>query len=38
MSSQDAVKDYHDRLGKLHLKPHRPLKDDLDVTEPVLKN
>jgi DhnA family fructose-bisphosphate aldolase class Ia len=37
-SSQDAVKDYHDRLGKFHLKPHRPLKDDLDLTEPILKS
>jgi hypothetical protein len=37
MSSQDAVKVYHDRLSKLHLKPHRPLKDDLDITEPVLR-
>jgi DhnA family fructose-bisphosphate aldolase class Ia len=38
MSSQDAVKDYHDRLDKLHLKPHRPLKDDLEITDPVLKS
>jgi hypothetical protein len=38
ISSQDAVKAYHDRLDKLHLKPHRPLKDDLEITEPVLKS
>jgi len=36
ISSQDAVKEYHDRLGKLKLKPHRPLEDDLKITEPVL--
>jgi DhnA family fructose-bisphosphate aldolase class Ia len=37
ITSSDAVKDYHDRLKKAGLKPHRPLKDDLEITEPVLK-
>lgn len=36
ISSQDAVKDYHNRLNKLKLKPHRPLEEDLNITEPVL--
>jgi DhnA family fructose-bisphosphate aldolase class Ia len=36
LSCQDAVKDYHSRLSKLKLKPHRPLEDDLNITEPVL--
>jgi DhnA family fructose-bisphosphate aldolase class Ia len=38
ISSQDAVKNYHDRLSKLKLKPHRPLEDDLNITELVLKS
>jgi DhnA family fructose-bisphosphate aldolase class Ia len=38
ISAPDAVKAYHDRLDKLHFKPHRPLKDDLEITEPVLKS
>lgn len=37
ISSLDAVKDYHDCLNKAGVKPHRPLKDDLEITEPVLK-
>ena len=36
-ASSEAVKDYHDRLKKAGLKPHRPLQDDLEITEPVLK-
>jgi DhnA family fructose-bisphosphate aldolase class Ia len=37
-TSSDAVKNYHDRLTKAGLKPHRPLPDDLEITEPVLKD
>jgi hypothetical protein len=37
ISSIDAVKDYHDRLGKAGVKPHRPLRDDLEIAEPILK-
>jgi DhnA family fructose-bisphosphate aldolase class Ia len=38
LSSLDAVKDYHDRLKKAGLKPHRSLKDDLEITESILKS
>jgi DhnA family fructose-bisphosphate aldolase class Ia len=37
ISSVDAVKDYHDRLEKAGVRPHRPLKDDLEIAEPILK-
>jgi DhnA family fructose-bisphosphate aldolase class Ia len=37
ISSGEAVKDYHDRLKKAGIKPHRSLKDDLEITESVLK-
>jgi DhnA family fructose-bisphosphate aldolase class Ia len=36
ISSRDAVKDYHDRLNKAGVKPHRALKDDLEIAEPIL--
>jgi hypothetical protein len=34
----EAVKAYHGHLGKLGLVPDRALKDDLEITEPVLKS
>jgi DhnA family fructose-bisphosphate aldolase class Ia len=37
ISSVDAVKNYHGRLEKAGVKPHRPLKDDLEISEPILK-
>jgi DhnA family fructose-bisphosphate aldolase class Ia len=36
ISSADAVKNYHESLGKAGLKPHRSLKDDLEISEPIL--
>jgi DhnA family fructose-bisphosphate aldolase class Ia len=36
ISTLDAVKEYHDRLKKAQTRPHRPLKDDLEITEPIL--
>lgn len=33
---EDAVRDYHDRLGKKGIRPARVLEDDLAVTEAVL--
>jgi DhnA family fructose-bisphosphate aldolase class Ia len=38
ISSLDAVKNYHDGLEKAGVKPHRPLKDDLEITETILKS
>jgi DhnA family fructose-bisphosphate aldolase class Ia len=38
ISSLDAVKDYHDRLKKAGLKPHRPLKEDVEISESILKS
>jgi DhnA family fructose-bisphosphate aldolase class Ia len=38
ISSLDAVKDYHNRLNKAGVKPHRTLKDDLEITEAILKS
>lgn len=37
VSSEEAVKDYHNRLKKTGLKPHRPLAEDLEITESILK-
>jgi DhnA family fructose-bisphosphate aldolase class Ia len=37
ISSLDAVKDYHDRLRKAGVNPQRPLKDDCEIAEPILK-
>lgn len=37
VSSEEAVKAYHDKLGKASIAAHRPLTDDLEVTEAVLK-
>lgn len=36
-SVEDAVKDYHDRLGKKGLRPARDLAADLEITEAVLR-
>jgi DhnA family fructose-bisphosphate aldolase class Ia len=36
VSTLDAVKEYHDRLKKAQTRPHRLLKDDLEITEPIL--
>lgn len=36
-SPEDAVRDYHDRLGKKGIRPTRSLADDVLVTEAVLK-
>jgi DhnA family fructose-bisphosphate aldolase class Ia len=38
VTSLDAVKDYHDRLKKAGVKSHRSLKDDLELTESILKS
>jgi hypothetical protein len=37
ITSADAVKAYHDYLGKHKLKPDRDLKTDMEITDPVLK-
>jgi len=37
ISSLDAVKEYHDRLKNAAIKPHRPLDDDIKITEAVLR-
>ncbi len=36
LSAEEAVKAYHDALGKSRLRPIRPLDDDLAITEDVL--
>lgn len=36
-STEDAVRDYHDRLAKKGVRPARPLEADLEITEAVLK-
>jgi hypothetical protein len=36
ISAPEAVKKYHDHLNKAGVKPHRPLVDDVEITEPVL--
>ena len=36
LSPIDAVKAYHDHLGKTGLSPSRSLQDDLQVTDPIL--
>jgi DhnA family fructose-bisphosphate aldolase class Ia len=38
LTSAEAVKEYHGLLGKTGVKPHRPLEDDIEITEPVLKS
>jgi DhnA family fructose-bisphosphate aldolase class Ia len=37
ISSLDAVNEYHDRLKKSGVESHRPLKDDLEISETILK-
>ncbi|MEZ5537728.1 MAG: hypothetical protein R3F02_19170 [Thiolinea sp.] len=37
ISSEEATKAYHDDLNKAGLRPHRALKDDLQITEEILK-
>ena len=37
ISSSDAVKLYHDRLKKKKLMPDRNLKNDIKITDPILK-
>jgi hypothetical protein len=37
LSCADAVKAYHDYLAKHKIKADRPLKDDIEITEAVLK-
>lgn len=36
-SSEDAVRDYHDRLAKKGIRPKRALEEDIQITEAVLK-
>jgi len=36
-TTEDAVRDYHDRLARKGIRPNRSLEDDLDITEAVLK-
>jgi hypothetical protein len=36
-TTEDAVRDYHDRLAKKGIRPNRSLEDDLEITEAVLK-
>ena len=38
LSPQNAVRAYHDALAKAEITPHRPLADDLELTEPVLRS
>jgi hypothetical protein len=37
LSPADAVRAYHDALAKADLTPLRPLREDLEVTDPVLR-
>jgi hypothetical protein len=37
LSPADAVRVYHDALAKAEIAPHRELKADLEVTDPVLR-
>ena len=37
VSSEDAVKAYHDYLEKNGLRPKKPLAEDLEITDPALK-
>ena len=37
VTSADAVKLYHDRLNKKKLLADRTLKNDLEITDPILK-
>jgi hypothetical protein len=37
ITAADAVKAYHDYLGKNKLKPDRDLETDMEITDPVLK-
>ena len=37
LTSLDAVEEYHARLLKAGLKPHRSLEDDRLITEPILE-
>ncbi len=37
LSPADAVRAYHDALAKAQIRPHRPLDQDLDVTDPILR-
>jgi hypothetical protein len=37
VSPQEGVRAYHDGLGKLGVRPLRPLADDLVITDPVLQ-
>jgi hypothetical protein len=38
LTPQDGVRAYHDALAKAEITPHRPLADDLQLTEPVLRS
>ena len=37
VSSEDAVKAYHDYLEKNGLRPRKSLAEDLEITDPALK-
>ena len=37
ISSEDAVKMYHNELSKKKLSSDRSLKSDLEITDPILK-
>ena len=37
LTGGEAVKAYHDHLAKNRLKPDRPLAEDIEITDPVLK-
>jgi len=37
LKTDDAVKLYHDELKQKNLVPDRPLKKDLQITDPILK-
>ena len=38
LSPGDAVRAYHEALGKAEITPQRSLEADLEVTEPVLRS
>ena len=37
LSFVESVKAYHDHLAKNRITPDRPLAEDLEITDPVLK-
>jgi hypothetical protein len=38
LNPDEAVRAYHDTLGAKGIKPHRSLKEDLKITDPILNH